>query len=215
MIKNSKLLEELKYLKNKIIPPKSLGNLCGKNAIYITLPKCANTTIKKEIRKITWGDPRLTKKQLKRISQGKFIFTFVRNPYDRFLSLYLDKVKNFNKDNDYIRGVCRNIVIKKNITFKEFAELASLIPDECADPHFKSMTELIKESGLKPSFIGKIENFENDWNILCKILGIKNEGLGMENKTKHKPWQEYYTPELKEKVYQRYKEDFINFGYKK
>jgi len=61
-------------------------------------------------------------------------------------------------------------------------------------------------------FVGRFENFENDWNKVCKQLGIKKK-LPHLNKSEHKNYRIYYNEELIEKVEELYKEDIEFFNY--
>lgn len=64
-------------------------------------------------------------------------------------------------------------------------------------------------------FIGKLENFAEDWKHISDTLGLSTVELVNQklNASKHKPYQEYYTKELQELVYNYYKEDFDLLGY--
>ena len=61
-------------------------------------------------------------------------------------------------------------------------------------------------------FVGRVEQLSAGFARLRKEIGIA-EPRGKVNKTKHKPYQEYYTPETKDAVYRKYRQDFKLFGY--
>lgn len=175
-------------------------------AIYYHSPKCGGTSILK-----TLGE----KYEIRRMNQKKAInlkkinFTFARNPYSRSVSSYifLTPYKVFRE----------KFGIKKGANFEEYVERICKIKDKDSNNHFKSLSEHHKINGklIHFHFVGKMESFEEDFKKLCGILGIKPIKIKHKNKTKHKPWKDYYTSELKEKVYKRYKKDFETFGYEK
>ena len=63
-------------------------------------------------------------------------------------------------------------------------------------------------------YIMKLENLNNDFSIVQEKLGC-DIPLGHLNKTRtrHKKYQEYYTPELVDVVSKKYKADIEKFGY--
>jgi hypothetical protein len=124
---------------------------------------------------------------------GAFTFAFVRNPYDRMVSMYFysKKVKKVN-----------------DISFEEFCQVAPTIRN----------VDFTQTSWVAPgvNFIGKFENLQDDFNTLCDILKVNRKTLKKINDSKkRKHWTEYYTKKTEEMVYHHYREDFINFNYER
>ena len=117
-----------------------------------------------------------------------FSFAFVRNPWDRMLSFYFFK-RNISK-------------IDKNTSFKNFLELPIL-----------NQHSYIKGFGNN-SFIGRFENFQEDFNIICDKIGIPRQELPHKNKTEHKHYTEYYDDETRKIVAEKYAKDIEMFKYK-
>ena len=127
-----------------------------------------------------------------------FTFSSVRNPYSRAVSMYKHpswkSVKTFKQ-------FCGSI--KKN-----------LYPSEAAEWHTSSLTEhLVDKDTLKVDFVIKLENFQQDFNMVCDKIGIPHTKLPHKNRSKHKPYTEYYDDETRQIVSEKYARDIEYFGY--
>ena len=129
-----------------------------------------------------------------------FIFTFIRNPYDRIVSGW-------------------NYINKYNIPFKNYLDI-----------HYKStsfnywhvfMTQsrhMIDVNGkININYIGKIENLEDDLKIILSKIGFHTiiHQPFKKNSKSHNNYKSYYNNHILEKVNYLMKEDFENFDYKK
>jgi len=78
----------------------------------------------------------LNKKQL-----SYFLFTFVRDPYDRILSCYINKFLQYKERfiyEDYLMGY-----LKENDSFEDFVRKVAVIPDTLSDEHFRSQYSIL------------------------------------------------------------------------
>ena len=130
--------------------------------------------------------------------------SIVRNPYSRLVSEYNFRKSLYNPAVTTFEDLIKN---KLNIDRVE--------RNKVYDGHLETQTSfLINEQG-NFNTINKLYKFENLNECINDInmLTGKQEQPHLRTSKDSKPWQEYYTPELKELVYSFYKEDFINFSY--
>jgi hypothetical protein len=73
---------------------------------------------------------------------------------------------------------------------------------------------ICEQKNLKADFIGKFENLQNDFDVMCNITGIPQQQLPHKNATKHKHYSEYYDDETRSIVAEKYAKDIEYFNYK-
>lgn len=148
-------------------------------------------------------------------SNDMFKFAFVRNPYSRILSCYLDKIKNRNTD-EY-KDVCKLLRKKENsiITFTEFVELICSQDPFDMNPHWRVQTRQLLFPYIKYDFIGKVENFDKDINFVGEKLGFSNliKPVVPHPTNAQGLLYDYYDEYTKDKIYNKYLSDFLEFGY--
>lgn len=132
------------------------------------------------------------------ILPNHFIFTFVRNPYDRIVSYF--SWGKFNNPHNFIDF---ESFVKTRLSKKDFF-----------NGDFKLQTFSIDDPG-KCDFIGRFENFADDFDTVMKMLGIKFDGLTMHrNKMKRDEYRKYYTSsEIKDIVTEKFQKDIETFDY--
>lgn len=144
-----------------------------------------------------------------------FKFTFVRNPYDKFVSEYEWR----NKQKHYHR---RHYDIQGNISFKECCnkllqgKLDSMYP-QMEKIHLWSQHKLLEhalDSCDDLNYIGRFENLQEDFNIICAKIGIPHRKLPHINKSKRKHYTEYYDDETRQIITDIYAKDIKYFKYK-
>ncbi|MCF7798843.1 sulfotransferase family protein [Candidatus Woesearchaeota archaeon] len=193
-----------------VIPPK-------KKIAYLVLPKNACSSIKSSLvpfvksnHSIHFNDG-LSKNVGKLSSDFKshYSFTFIRNPFERLVSCYVNKFEEYERwdkiflfEKYYLFGY-----LKKTDSFAQFVKKVAKLPDFLSDSHFQSQYSRIYRRGkLVVDFIGRMENFSEDFAVLKKKFLLANPPHI--NKTKKKySWKDYYTPELARLVYRRYKKE--------
>ena len=161
--------------------------------IFIHIPKCGGTTLETSLvddscifRYNTWPHNfklryPLNHFTLDDIEESKVLypnfdqfysFTFVRNPFDRLVSEYFYLKNAFKLGDD----------IKKGLIY-----LAERSKNGVKGNHCVSQYKFINN---KINFIGKLENFQQDFDIICDKIGIPRQQLPHKNKTNHKHYTE-------------------------
>ena len=176
--------------------------------IFIEVPKTGTTTICSVLKNNFDAvqphkhlDIEQYKETFPKETSSYFKFSFVRNPWSRVVSLYNRK---------------EGIQKKNEMTFVEFVDWIQLATDTCTMPTpKKNMIDFFKiDNELKIDFIGKLENIQKDFNIVCDKIGIPQQQLPHENKSNHKHYTEYYDDETKQIVAEKFAKDIEYFGYK-
>jgi hypothetical protein len=140
-----------------------------------------------------------------------FIFAFVRNPLSRAYSCYRNKIKN-PKRADKKEVLC-NSEFYYDMDFAAFVDAVVRLPDDILDRHLRPQSWfLCDEQGLLPDFIGKLENFNADWDIVSDRYGLPKPIHW--NKTGSSGKITDICPRASlEKLIERYAEDIRLFGY--
>lgn len=129
-----------------------------------------------------------------------FSFAFSRNPFSWQVSI-------FHYMKEQVNHPQHNII--KNFSFDEY------IYWRCNEDHdLQNKFVFDKNKNLKISYLGKLENINNDFKFVCKELNIKNE-LKHINQTKHSNYRSYYSTLSEKMILKYYEEDFDLLGYPK
>lgn len=205
-----------------------------KKYVHVAIPRTATTCVNVAIGNLKHPEPNLHHAELSEIlnlfphSSEYFKFSFVRNPFDRLVSIYHEFRKNrgnrysekvildkpllsefdvSNNDIDNFRNFCSNL------------QNSNWINDLFFKPQFNFLTI---ENKLSVDFIGKFENIDNDWLFVRDKIGFPNTPLqknvggeprGFIRGSNHQPYQNYYTQKEIDIVSKIYKKDLDLFGY--
>lgn len=126
-------------------------------------------------------------------------FTFVRNPWDYLVSAY-----------HYIVQTAHH---PRNELFKSFGGFANYVEYHASEKRELQRDFVLSDSGeLLVDFIGHYETLQQDFETVCKRIGIDSQ-LPHRNRSTHKDFREYYTPETRARVAELYQGDIEFFGY--
>ena len=130
-------------------------------------------------------------------------FAFVRNPWDRVVSMHRYLTRSEMAFEDFVKKVLPN----KTSTLSYFTK-----------PQTFYTKDPLKR--LKLDYIGKFENLLEDIEVVKKNIGMPSAKLSHLNKSKGaplepgtNPYRKLYTPETREIVRELYLEDIREFGY--
>jgi len=147
-----------------------------------------------------------------------FKFSFVRNPWARLLSEFIWKKKiNSQMKNKLKDKICLDY---NAISFNSWLSTVNSIKtdDEFCDSirHILPQYDFTFDANGNSlvDFIGKFENLQEDFNIICDKIKIPQQQLLHLNKTQHKHYTEYYDDETRSIVAEKYAKDIEYFGYK-
>jgi len=139
-----------------------------------------------------------------RFDESAYKFSFVRNPYDRAVSLffYLKKYGLLSPGETFL-FFCRKL-------YDEGCEPIGLYNvrglSQC-NPQVRWI------ENVELDFLGRFESIREDSDRVFAELGLPDAHLPMINKTSHASYRECYCSESKEIVEQFYEEDFRLLGY--
>ena len=199
-----------KILLGKMQLPKDFVDM---NCIFVHVPKCAGTSIKNAFfrNKVHGHMPVwFYEKCNKEFYPQAFKFTFVRHPLSRAYSAY-----QYLKGTDIDRNSSLKKVVEKYENFDYF--VSNWLSSENSMRHilFTPQIKFLENSmGLIDfDFIGKQENFEQDFQNIRMALNSKAELVHMNASVKDSIKREF-RPDTIQKIYEIYKNDFDLLGYK-
>jgi len=150
--------------------------------------------------------------------RGHFKFTFVRNPWDRAVSCYVEKFYDPLPGSDFAEQWANPLARalgKDHVSFEDFLEHIGGQSDDVSDIHWKSQyTTAFDDSGQPVcDFVGRFEQLDRDFAEVCRTVGIATQ-LPHKNRLLHrKPYREYYNDDLRQLVERRYANDIRAFNY--
>ena len=205
--------------------------------LYGRVPKVANSSIKAALCRLlstppqegvrttsdgfwrtgTQGETSMLSNHEARMCRGThFSFSFVRNPFDRLVSAYNNKILEL----DEVPGPMQKMGLTHAMPFNDFLDVVADTSDEALDVHLLPQSSILcLDQQLIPSFVGRMETMTEDWKRLKHQLrreGLPNPGnLPQKNVRRgdnHRDVPIYFNdPGLVRIAMQRYSLDFDLF----
>jgi hypothetical protein len=148
-------------------------------------------------------------KELRALRPGEFAsffrFAFVRNPWDRLVSVY-------SRMDTHMEMSARKAGIDLHkASFDEFVEWTEHFVHVHLLPQCSFVFDEQGDCGVH--FIGRYERLGADFGIICERLGIHSE-LPHRNASKRGAYRQYYSDLTRSIVERRYSQDIERFGYR-
>jgi hypothetical protein len=204
------------------------------DAVFVWVPKCAGTSLWRTIvgcdrpffrspqdvqdlfpqrGTVTFGHQSYTQLVDKGLvsrdfDQRAFKFAFVRNPFDRTVSLfhYLKTTRHLHENTSF-RTFCYLI---RDRAFRSVGLFNHLGLSQCS-PQSDWLVD--SQGKLFVEFIGRFETMQEDYERLMRRLGLPAASLTHLNKTKRERYIDYYDDECREIVATCYRDDLERFDY--
>lgn len=218
-------LRPAQYLKSFHVSPKF-------GLVYVNNPKVACSTIKLTLQRAELGDPAyepkttmhdhrnspmltfpdLTQERIEAALADSFVFSFVRNPFTRLRSAYLNKIVTGQKngkprmDAGFGRDECPS--------FDAFVAAVTAQDPSEHNSHWRPQAMTLSLAHVTFDFIGKMEEFSAGWARVVAATGLPDVVYrsGKPNDyAAHDPL--LYTPQTAQMVRKAYAMDFEAFGY--
>jgi len=182
------------------------------------MPKTGSTSVQEALPKSKHDEHlghRRLHRDINKRTKNYFKFTFARNPWDWLLSNYFWKCRIELKEHGRcwpcLSWSCQGH--QQSHSFREW-----VLSHKGQIPWLKTQPiqyDWISDRGGNDltDFIGRFENLQQDFNVVCDKIGIPRYQLPHKNKSKHKHYTEYYNDETKQIVAEKYAKDIEMFGY--
>ncbi|MDB5452243.1 MAG: hypothetical protein JWO33_821 [Caulobacteraceae bacterium] len=149
---------------------------------------------------------------------GVFRFSFVRNPYQRLRSAYLQKLlqpQAYEQPGYYLAALKWRS--PRPPTFSEFVRAVVAQSDTQMNVHWMPQHRCLVLDSIPYDFIGRVERFEADIHTVLERLGASPALYEVAASVNRSPRQStdmaFYTEETAALVFERYRRDFEAFGY--
>lgn len=190
--------------------------------VYFEVPKTGTTSMKGLLAQVAGAEKMPSRLGFLEYPDYRR-FAFVRNPWDRLLSCYLDKIKKNQtfESQRFTRGIPKKFLkfgdaFYAGMSFVEFVRVVSRIPDEYADGHFASQhPRLVMNNELVIDHIGRFETFWPTVREFLELIGVKGEieVPHLNSSSRRIPYAQYYDEETIALVRERFAEDLRLFQY--
>ena len=151
-----------------------------------------------------------------------FHFAFVRNPWDRLVSCWLNKIvqRESLEDARWLTRTAQTLSLdmspeelRRLRDFPYFVDWIERHGLGEIEIHVRPQSALIDLNAC--DFLGRMERFEDDLAQVFERIGLPTANRTVRNQSSgRKPYQDYYTPELADRVGAMYSKDVQMFGYR-
>lgn len=141
-----------------------------------------------------------------------FTFSIVRNPWDIAVSMYF-YMKDIQPHLERVNGAMARDRFKTMMEDSQHMEFGPWLEKNAHLLDLPQAGFLADNKGnILVEHIGKVENITNDFEYICKKIGVKSR-LPHTNRTQHGHYQNYYTDSSRAVIAERCAQDIAQFGY--
>ena len=133
--------------------------------------------------------------------ESYFKFGFVRNPWDRVVSLY---------------ERTEALQLRNEMSFEQFVDWIQYSSATCVHsaPHRYQLDWFVDPNrNLLADFIGKFERLDEDWAFVAQKLGLEEKLPHQRANPRARHYTEYYTPRTRDIIAGKFKVDIERFDY--
>lgn len=130
-----------------------------------------------------------------------FKFGFVRNPWDRVVSLY---------------ERTEALQLRNEMSFEQFVDWIQYSSATCvhSSPHRYQLDWFVDPNGnVLADFIGKFERLHEDWAFVAQKLSLNEKLPHRRANPRERHYTEYYSPRTRAIIAEKFKLDIERFGY--
>ena len=136
-----------------------------------------------------------------------FKFSFVRNPWDRTVSLF-HFLRQYKAKQE--KGTWKQYA---EASFDEFLDLIEQDTSLEAIHHEPQHRFIMDGVNAQVDYLGRFETLSSDFNVICEHLGVGHPALPHYYKTERENYRHYYDEKTRMKVSERFKKDAEFFSY--
>jgi hypothetical protein len=194
--------------------------------LFIHIPKAAGTSIRRALEPYAVTDhlaysrgiddyvarerqfpPHLTyaaaAKVLKVDLNAYYTFAFVRNPWDRYVSMY-----------EYVLNTPTHALHPRCAAGGFDGFIGDVTGGRATFDSKHQIAFLAAAPGMKPvAYVGKMESIGEDFPAVCRHLGLPGVDLPFLNRTDHRPYRSYYSDLTRKQVERYCGEEIDAYGY--
>lgn len=185
--------------------------------VFIHMPKTAGTSILTYLHTFPheerrqWGHHFL--RSYRPYIHDYYVWCMVRNPWDRVVSAY-----EYIKRGGINAADCRlrDRLNLENLSFEEFitGPMFQVAQGRLVRPqHFIQQRVFLQNMSSHVNFVGKFENLQAHFDMVCDAINIPRYNLPKINGTKHADYRTYYNKRTSKIVRKAYRKDIKIFGY--
>jgi hypothetical protein len=199
--------------------------------VYMTNQKAACSTVKLVLLRAERDDPTynpatvhnarlmptIEAEEMEALLGGGFRFTFVRNPYARLASAYESKIAvraitDLRERAAKAYGI--GLEALRKLPFADWVGFLERQDPRQMDRHWRPQVINTCHGIVEHHFVGKVESFDEDMSAIAASLGFRYASMRAGRRTgAGDNLSRYYTPDVAERVYALYREDFEAFDY--